>query len=240
MLLEPTTTQIDPVFSMVNGSLRARANHDHMIGILQEPIANGRIGQVQIEGVTPASFIFSESNSGGVNSVAAECAVLADNKDMLAVSQFGPIRVLQRNLGNTSGNTGAGKYWLVEIGQPATLGSAVISYTTAWTATANESRTWVSPAWGDFMHLGVHGDSELGTLLPDFGQLYISRTGRYEVTVEWNFAPSSPPSWSVGDRVEWAVNWSDGTEYGGFAVDQWEDLALACGGSEVSTTRCRG
>ncbi len=84
VLAVPMNGKNDPIFSLVNGSLRAQGQSDPVIGILQEPIAQNRFGRVQVSGITPASFINTEGNTGGVNNNMPECATISDDKDMLA------------------------------------------------------------------------------------------------------------------------------------------------------------
>lgn len=224
VLIEPMTGKNDPVFRLLNPSLQSLLGRqsDPVVGILQEPIAQNRFGLAQISGVTPASFAWSENNTGGTNTSAPEFATISDDKDMLCFAQFGPVRVLQFNLAVTNGNMGTGKYIMVQLGQPATLGSVGLSYslaTSTWPTTPAAPAGWGGQ--GDFQRMGLHGDSENPSLGP-LGKLYISRPGRYFVTVEWRFTLLESVTWNAGDRLEWRVNWPGPlAEYGGCHIAYW-------------------
>ncbi len=89
--VELHTGKNDQVFLLVNGSVAGRESVaapsvDPVLGILAEPIANDRLGLVQIAGVTPARFRHTEALV--VASYIPPSATISDLDDALVFSQF--------------------------------------------------------------------------------------------------------------------------------------------------------
>ncbi len=181
ILGSPTTVELhngqnDQVFQLVNGSMASvssnLASREPVIGVTQEPIANGRLGQVQISGVTPAQF-----RSGEViipSFQAPEFATISDLDDMLVASQFGPVRLLHRNVsvGHTPGWTSASQYWWVLLGGAQFVGSIYLEGVFNGSSTV----TW-DTVFGDRRAMGLYGSTgETGDGSPA-GNLLLNRSG---------------------------------------------------------------
>ena len=225
------TGQNDMIFPLYKSSLRgqdADSANNPVLGILQEPIANGRWGVAQIAGVTPAQFSHYDTPSENPGPF----AVMSDLDDKLAMSDFGPIQVLQRNFTLASGNGADDRYFMVKIATPVSLGAVNFHFTpTAWDASPNFNYAGMvfDAQTGDARHVGVFGDSE--TLGEPVGRLYLGRLGRYVVTVNWAASPSAL-SFVANDRLECRVSWISQTnpalteaEYHSFSPFGWGQSA---------------
>lgn len=183
----------DQVYQIVNGSLLGRGtaylSGEPIVGVLQEPIANTRIGRAKIAGVTPASFRFDENG----RTVTLDYADISDLDDKLTFCNFGPIRVLSRaqavNVGNSS------KFYMVELGTVSGLGSAIWATSDiTWNSspTHNYGNVWTSSRNGDAVRVGLY---QVGTT----SELRLGRPGRYIIILDWSIFTSGVSS---GERVD--------------------------------------
>lgn len=238
----PTPTQLadgkaDQIFQLINGSVAGRYSGyfggEVVVGVLPEPIAAGRIGRVQISGVTPAAFRSGEAAvvSGTVQ---ADFATISDLDDMLVSAQFGSVRVLHRNISAAASSTD--KYWLVLLGTAApSLGS--IRMRGIYQGT--NSITW-NELYGDRRAMGFYGENgEAGiNSFPAPGPLKVCRPGRYHAVVRFRIGTVAPSGGYVaGDRGEWRVTWDTGgiftTEYGSVTPQAWGSFEV-CGEKSFS------
>ena len=196
---ELATGKNDQVYKLVNGSLLGRGPSyfygEPILGVLQEPIADGRIGLALIAGVTPAQFRYNENGS----TATADFADISDLDDKLTFSNYGPIRVISRTqLVNEANST---KYYLVELGTASSLGTTLwVSDEITWNSGAayNYGNIWSSALKdGDGVRVGLY---QVGTTT----ELRLGRIGRYEVVVDWMVLTTGLAS---GDRVDLMVNW---------------------------------
>lgn len=192
---ELATGQNDPVYAIVNGSLRDRVSSyssgEPIVAVLQEPIANGRLGLAQISGVTPASFRYNENGS----SVTSDYADISDLDDKLTFCSFGPIRVLSRTQAVNSDNST--KFYLVELGTAQGLGSACwCSSDITWSSIFgnNYGDIWATKT-GDAVRVGMY---QVGSTT----ELRLGRVGRYLVIIDYSIIW---PGLSAGDRLDFMV-----------------------------------
>jgi hypothetical protein len=189
-------TEAADLYTLVNPSLRgqraAYSGDEPIVGILLGDLSSGETGVAQIAGVVPAAFRYDET--GGT--VASAWADISDTDDKLTFSNFGPIRVLQRDA--TVNLASASKVWMVDLGSPTSLGSTDwLSSEITWANTFEYGNIW-STKIGDAIRVGLH---QVGTTTA----LRLGRVGRYWVVVEWSLLFAI----TTGDRISWRIAWSD-------------------------------
>lgn len=199
----------DQVFRIINGAMVDRGSAyswgEPIIGVLQEPIADGRIGRAKISGVTPASFRHDENG----RTITLDYADISDLDDKLTFCNFGPIRVLSRAQGVGGGNIN--KFYLVELGTVSGLGSAIwTSSDITWNAspTYDYGDIWASSKNGDAVRVGLY---QVGST----SELRLGRAGRYLVFVDWSITTSGTSS---GDRIDYMARFTRVNAPSGFAL----------------------
>ncbi len=219
----PTANE-DYIFTLSNGSINSLENdlESPQIGILAEPIANGRIGRAQVAGVALAR-VSNEGRSGsGVSSqYANRYCELSDLGDCLRFSSQGSVRVLHVTAHTTE------RLCLVLLGgnHPSLASSRF-----AATRTTAGVRA-VTPQVSD--HYGV------GSYCDDVSKIFLARPGRYEVSIAWKvyvYYALTGNEW-----FEWTSSWQPWL--GGFVHEaggsrHWQFGASAgplCGGTHIDT-----
>lgn len=220
------TGKNDQVMQLINGSVQGRdANYfgqEPVIGILQEPIANGRYGQAQITGVTPAYFRAGEVQGIGASQVLPDFATISDIDDALVFSTIGPIRFLHRNMGGGSGTSwGTGVYrWVLLGGPPISLGRVIVRGN--YDGTGNTGGNWTGIV-GDQRSVGLYGSTGVSGAYPS-GALMLCRPGRYAVNVRYDVPWSNPSGgFSTGDRAEWRATWGSIRDFGTCTPSAWSE-----------------
>ncbi len=217
------TGKSDQVFQLINGSVAGRSTYvcgEPVIGILQEPIADGRIGQVQVVGATPAYF-----RSGEVDpQQTSDWATISDMDDALIFSHTGPIRFLHRNIGLAGSSTwGTDAYRWVLLGGPTpALPTALIRGDYGGTSTVD----WTSIT-GDQRAVGLIGSAGVGGVgnVPA-GDLVLTRLGRYHVRIAFSLLWNNPGGgFATLDRCEWRILWP-GAEFGGVTPSAWNATTI--------------
>ena len=229
--VELHTGKNDQIFELVNGSVARRSSiyvgGEPVLGVLQEPIADGRIGLAQISGVTPAYFRYNDALvlSG---TTPPEFAMMSDTDDALVFAAHGPVRVLHRNV-SLSSSWSTDKYRWVQLGTAGpSLGT--VKFNGEYNGSA---ATWLS--WqGDRRSVGVYGDSgESGGGNP-LGLLTLCRPGRYRAITRWSIAANAPGSgYAQWDRAEWRVRFPSDPQNFANNFDQFGTCAPSLWGASA-------
>lgn len=211
-LNEPVATQ-DYIHEVVNGSLQScgEVTQSPVIGILPEPIANGRWGKAQIAGVAIARF----SGEGRVATGVANnrYGEMSDLGDCLRFSSQGSVRVLQffTNSGSTANNNFKLRAVLLGGNHPA-LASVELKWENS-NPTVAGNLVW-TPQAHDYNGVGAFLDT-----VNSESRLFLSRPGKYEIIYQWEAKLNSSVtlgSGVPGDTIEWRSDLIDPADaYGG-------------------------
>lgn len=220
------TGKNDQVMQLINGSVQGRyadyTGQEPVIGILQEPIADGRYGLAQISGVTPAYFRAGEVQGIGGSQVLPDFATISDIDDALVFSTIGPIRFLHRNMGGGSSTSwGTSVYrWVLLGGPPISLGRVIVRGN--YDGTGDTGGNWTGIT-GDQRSVGLYGSTGVSGAYPS-GALQLCRPGRYMVNVRYDVPWSNPSGgFATGDRAEWRASWGSIRDFGTCTPSAWSE-----------------